>query len=218
MKHLIFDLDGTLTDSSEGIINSIHYALDRLNVAKPSYETTASFIGPPLLDTFSSLIPKGISPESAVKLYREYYADKGIYENKLYSGIKDLMVACANNNIPVALGTAKPTYFARKILRHFDIYDAFDVIVGSHLNGGRTDKKEIIFEVKDQWGWQSPERVAMIGDRSTDMIGAQHHGLYTFACKYGFAQPNELESLNPNDLAMSGKQLNKQLFDWIATP
>jgi phosphoglycolate phosphatase len=215
MKYLIFDLDGTLTDSSKGIINSIHYALDQLNVPKPSFRDTQKFIGPPLIDTFEKLLPKSIKPEHAVKYYREYYADKGIFENSLYKGIKELLEAKKRLNVPVALGTAKPTYFARIILRHFDIYDAFDVIVGSHLNGGRTDKKEIIYEVKDQWGWQNPNHVAMIGDRSTDMLGAIHHNLPTFACKYGYAQPNELEALNPFEVVNNCNELKEKLHSWI---
>ena len=207
MDYYIFDLDGTLTDSSEGIINSIFYALDELKITKPSKETAKTFIGPPLLKTFEALIPASVKPEDAVKKYREYYATKGIYENKLYDGVLEMLDKLKREDKKIALGTAKPTYFAREILQHFNIYDAFDVVVGSHLSGGRTDKKEIIYEVKDQWGWQKNDLVTMVGDRSTDILGGQHFNLPTIGVTYGYGTVEELNNCKPTYLVNSVNEI-----------
>jgi phosphoglycolate phosphatase len=211
MEYYIFDLDGTLTDSSDGIINSIFYALDELKITKPEKEFAKSFIGPPLTKTFASLIPAEIKTEDAIKKYREYYATKGIYENKLYNGVVEMLEKLKKENKKIALGTAKPTYFAREILQHFNIYDAFDVVIGSHLSGGRTDKKDIIYEVKDQWGWQKSDLVTMVGDRDTDIIGGQHFDFHTIAVSYGYGSVEELTNCNPTHLVNSVDEITAMI-------
>jgi phosphoglycolate phosphatase len=199
MAYYIFDLDGTITNSAKGIINSIFYTLDFYNIEKPKFEESHHLIGPPLLTTFQNLLPSTIAPKDAVKKYREYYSEKGIYENELYSNVYDTLIKLHNNNHTIALATAKPTFYAKIVLKHFDLLNLFKVVVGSHLSGNRTDKKEIIYEVADQLGWKTTsENTYMIGDRASDIIGGKYHQFKTVAALYGYGTHEEITESNPD--------------------
>lgn len=199
MAYYIFDLDGTLTHSAKGIINSIYYTLDYYQIEKPKFEESQQLIGPPLLNTFQNLLPSSISPKDAVKKYREYYAEKGIYENELYENVFSTLQKIHNSKHTLALATAKPTYYAKIVLQHFKLLEFFEVVVGSHLSGNRTDKKEIIYEVSDQLGWKTnPQNTFMIGDRASDILGGKHHQFKTIGVLYGYGTQQEINDCNPD--------------------
>ncbi|MEY5042480.1 MAG: hypothetical protein RLZZ414_2044 [Bacteroidota bacterium] len=199
MAYYIFDLDGTLTNSAKGIINSIFYTLDYYQVEKPKIEDAQQLIGPPLLTTFQNLLPNGISPHDAVKKYREYYSEKGIFENELYENVASTLQNLNQSNHTLALATAKPTYFAKIVLQHFNILELFEIVVGSHLSGKRTDKKEIIYEVADQLGWKTNyQNTFMIGDRASDILGGKHHKLKTVGVLYGYGTQKEINDSKPD--------------------
>lgn len=210
IKYVLFDLDGTLTDSSQGIIHSIFYVLDKYNCAKPSFNDAKKFIGPPLKHTFKQFLPN-VCPSEAVKVYREYYATKGIYENALYPNVENILHQLKINQYHIALATAKPTYFAKIVLDYFNLSGYFDCIVGSHLDGNRTDKKLVIHEVYDQLGKPNPYSCLMIGDRSSDIEGGKHFGMFTAGVRYGYAKKEELEFVKPNYLWDSLEELNQLL-------
>lgn len=196
---VLFDLDGTITDSSEGIINSIQFALNKMGHHEEDKEKLKSYVGPSLKQTFlHNYFPNGERYKEAIKHYRTYYSNKGIYENKLYEGIINVFEEIKKRGGHIALSTAKPTYFAKIILKHFNINHYFDVVVGSRLDGTRTDKKEIIFETLDQLGLPQSKNCYMIGDREYDIIGAKCHNLKTIGVRYGYAPNGELEASNPN--------------------
>ena len=196
---VLFDLDGTITDSSEGIIHSIQFALNKMGLNEDDKEKLKSYVGPSLKQTFlSNYLPNGNQYKTAIKHYRTYYSKKGIYENNLYPGIVEVLEHIKNQGGKIALSTAKPTYFAKVILEYFNISSYFDVVVGSHLRGSRTDKKDIIFETLDQLGLPDPNKCFMIGDREYDIIGGKHHKLKTIGVSYGYAPKGELESVNPD--------------------
>lgn len=198
---VLFDLDGTITNSSEGIINSIQYALNKMGKEEKDTERLRSYVGPSLKQTFlSNYFPEGDKYKEAIAFYREYYAKQGIFENKLYEGITSVLNEIHAQGGKIALATAKPTYFAKIILRHFGIVDKFDTIVGSHLGGTRSTKNEIIFEVLDQLGLPDSEEIFMIGDREYDIHGGQHHGLKTIGVEYGYGPEGELASAKPDYL------------------
>ncbi len=200
-KYILFDLDGTLTNSSPGIINSILFALDKMGIHENDETKLRSFVGPPLVSTFREhYFPDSKDQVEAIKHYRSYFSTKGIYENSLYAGVIELLETIKSNGGIMALATAKPTYFANIILKHFQISSYFDVVVGSHLDGGRTTKKEIIHEVLDQLGDPRPEKCTMVGDREYDVLGAKFHGLNTIAVTYGYAKELELEAAAPDSL------------------
>ena len=199
ISHAFFDLDGTLTDSSPGIVNSIKYALEQMGITENDEQKLISFVGPSLQNTFkNNYFSKEVDHQQAIKHYRTYFASKGIFENSLYSGALELLETVKAQNVKIALATAKPTYFANIILNHFDIAAYFDVVVGSHLNGSRTDKKEIIYEAKDQLGLPKSEHCVMIGDREYDINGGKHHSMNTIGVSYGYAKENELQRADPD--------------------
>lgn len=196
---VLFDLDGTITDSSSGIINSIQYALGKMGKEERDQDRLRSYVGPSLKDTFkNNYFPEGEDYKKAIAFYREYYAEKGILENELYDGIGRVLDEIHKQGGKIALATAKPTYFAKIILRHFDIIDKFDTVVGSHLGGTRSSKNEIIFEVLDQLGFPKSEKIYMIGDREYDIHGGKHHGLQTIGVEYGYGPDGELAGAKPD--------------------
>ena len=196
---VLFDLDGTITDSSEGIINSIQYALNKMGKEEKDKERLRTYVGPSLKQTFlTNYFPEGEEYKKAIAFYREYFAEKGIFENQLYDGITKVLDAIHSQGGKIALATAKPTYFAKIILRHFGIMDKFDTVVGSHLGGTRSSKNEIIFEVLDQFGLPQSENIFMIGDREYDIHGGKHHGLKTIGVEYGYGPEGELAAAKPD--------------------
>ena len=165
---VLFDLDGTITNSSLGIINSIQYALQKMGKKEEDQDRLKSYVGPSLKDTFkNNYFPEGEEYKKAISFYREYYADRGIFENELYDGIGKVLDEIHAQGGKIALATAKPTYFAKIILRHFDIMDKFDTVVGSHLGGTRSTKNEIIFEVLEA----NPDAVSQYKDGKVKIIG-----------------------------------------------
>lgn len=203
-KHILFDLDGTLTDSSPGIINSIQHALTNMGIQEDDHKKLRSFVGPSLLSTFkNNYFTKEADQKQAIKYYREYFSTKGIYENSLYEGVNELLEEIRSTDRKIALATAKPTFFAHIILKHFKVDHYFDVVIGSHLSGTRTDKKEIIHEVKDQLGLPIASTCIMIGDREYDIFGGRHHDMKTIGVSYGYAKDNELLNAKPDFIAHS---------------
>lgn len=203
-KYILFDLDGTVTDSSEGITRSVAYALEQMGC---TYDETTlrRFIGPPLDESFKMFY--GMSDEDALRAvskYRERYGNTGIYENKLFDGIVTVLEQLKRQGFVVALATCKPEIYVPTILKHFGIESYFDIAVGSELEGGkRRHKNEVIEEVLSQIIEKynlSRDNIneikadaLMIGDRKDDIIGAKKAGIESLGVRYGFAEPEELE-------------------------
>lgn len=207
-NYVLFDLDGTITNSSEGIINSILFALQKMGKNETDKEKLRSFVGPSLKQTFlTNYFPTGDEYKKAIVFYREYYSTKGIYENKLYDGVYELLETLFQRGDKIALATAKPTYFAKIILKHFKIDHFFDTVVGSHLGGTRSTKNEIIFEVLDQMGWPKTNNIFMIGDREYDIEGGKHHSLKTIGVHYGYGPKGELEAVGPDYLVSTPAEI-----------
>ena len=144
---ILFDLDGTLTESGEGIMKSVQYALEKLGIIEENQEKLRRFIGPPLLESFMNYY--GMDQETAaqaVVYYRERYTDKGIFENELYPKIPQLLEILQINDKILGVASSKPEVYVKQILEHFGIDQYFQVIVGSELDGSRTKKPEVIEE------------------------------------------------------------------------
>ena len=142
---LLFDLDGTLTDSGKGIMNSVSYALEKFNIRETDPKRLRRFVGPPLKESFLNFY--GFSEEEgerAVAAYREYFTEKGIKENKLYPGIREGLTALKGKGFRLGIASSKPEVFVEQIARDFQITEYFDVMAGSLLDGGRTDKAQVL--------------------------------------------------------------------------
>ncbi len=207
-NYIIFDLDGTLTDPSEGIINSIVYALKKMNINFKDREFLKKFIGPPLHESFMKYF--NMNKEKAflaVKYYREYFSEKGIYENKIYPGIKELLMELKNKNKFLILCTSKPTVYAEKILKYFDIYECFNFIKGSNLDGTFTLKEELLKFILEKFKDKNRKEFIFIGDHELDVKAAKKFGIKIIAVTYGFGNFEKIKELKPDFIADSALEL-----------
>lgn len=228
-KYLLFDLDGTLTDPKEGITTSVQYALKAFGIDEPVLDKLEPFIGPPLRESFMKFYDLNEKEaEEAVEKYREWFAPKGIFQNKLYAGIKELLSELKESGKILAVASSKPQVFVEKVLRHFDIYEYFDVIVGSELDGTRDSKEEVVEEALRRLaasGGRKPvpeakeesiklseedrRQTAMIGDRKFDVYGGKKHGLTTVGVTFGYAQEGELEEAGADYIVDTVEELRR---------
>ncbi len=194
-KYILFDLDGTLTDPKEGIINSIVYSLKKYGISVDNHTVLTNFIGPPLADSFKKYF--GFDREKsleAISFYREYFKTKGIFENFLYEKIEEMLYKLKAEGKTVILATSKPEEFALKILEHFNIIKYFDFVCGSLLDNTRTDKHDIIEFALNRLHISDKSLAVMIGDREYDIIGAKSSGIDSIGVTYGYGSYNELKN------------------------
>lgn len=211
---VLFDLDGTLTDPFEGITKSVQYALAHFGINEPNLNNLKNFIGPPLKQTIEEtyhLMPE--QGDEALKKYRERFSIKGIYENKLYCGMADLLSTLKRNGIRLAIASSKPHFYINKILVHFGIDEYFESVTGSELDGRRTDKAEVISHALEQLQVMPSQDIVMIGDRIHDADGAHRVGIDFIAAGYGYAEPNEFENIPHVALVNSILELRAYLLD-----
>jgi phosphoglycolate phosphatase-like HAD superfamily hydrolase/membrane protease YdiL (CAAX protease family) len=206
---ILFDLDGTLTESGEGIINCVQYALEKLGKKEEHPENLQCFIGPPLKEQFMKYA--GLSEEEgekAVVYYRERYTTTGMFENRLYPKIPELLELLKINNKILAVASSKPEVYVKQILEHFQIADYFTAIVGSELDGRRTEKAEVIEEALRRMHLEEErDKVLMVGDRSHDVQGAISCGLQCIGVAYGYGSREELEKAGAVYIADSVEDL-----------
>ena len=190
---ILFDLDGTLTDSAPGILNSVRYACRKLGLEMPSETTLRKFLGPPLIDSFRQLV--GLSDaeaDRAVSAFREYFPTKGLFENEVYPGIPALLADLKAAGKTVLIATSKPEEFAKRIMEHFNLAQYCDFICGATLDETRTDKAEVIAYALETAGITDKSRVVMVGDREHDVLGAKKNGLPCVGAVYGYGSAEEL--------------------------
>lgn len=188
---VLFDLDGTLTDPYMGITNSLMYALERMGYEVPPREELKSFIGPPLINEYQRRF--GMSEEKAregVRLYREYFAERGIFENELMDGAAELLRELKSRGKRVFLATSKPREFAERILEHFEIARYFDFVGASTMDGSINEKHEVIADILEKTGADAAECL-MVGDRFHDIVGAHRFGIKCCAVLCGFGSRKE---------------------------
>lgn len=211
-KTVLFDLDGTITDSAVGIVNCVIYALNALKICVPERKKLECFIGPPLKEEFKKSF--GLSDEKAdfaVKKYRERYNNKGIYENKLYDNIDTVLHKLKDSEVKICLATSKPQIYAEKILEYFNIREYFSIVAGSELNGKRTKKSEVINAVIAELSDEKDE-IIMVGDRKYDVEAAHECGIKCIGAKYGYPEKNELENAKADYIVASVEELIELLL------
>ena len=209
---ILFDLDGTLTDSSQGIINSIIYALEKYDINDYDMPLLRKFLGPPLHESFEKFM--GFDKEKslqAVKLYREYFSSKGLLENEVYAGVNDLLQNLKENGKTLIVATSKPQPFTDKIMEHFDLAKYFDFIAGSNMDTTRSKKAEVIEYALSECNIKDKSKVIMIGDRAEDMIGAQSAGIDSIGVEYGYGIFDELKNAGATYIAKTVDELKSLL-------
>ncbi|WP_426440949.1 HAD family hydrolase [Bradyrhizobium genosp. P] len=207
---IFFDLDGTLTDPKPGITGSIQYALRKLDRPVPSQDELTWCIGPPLRASFVLLLGGEQLADRAIELYRERFADVGLFENSVYPDIAQVLAALRERPRRMFVATSKPHVFATRIIAHFELAGYFDRVFGSELDGTRVNKVDLLAYAIEQTG-VDPTQALMIGDRSHDVIGAISNGIRAVGVTYGYGTSEELIEAGASHLCASPRAV----FDHI---
>lgn len=215
-KYLLFDLDGTLTDPEEGITKAVQLALAHFGIQVEDRTSLRPFIGPPLWDQFQEYA--GLSAEQsdeAVKVFRQYYLEKGVYENREYDGIRQMLGAlkCAGYRLYVA--TSKPETTAGIVMKYFGFTDYFAYVAGADLEGTRVRKADVIRYLLEKEGIADPGEAVMIGDRKHDILGAKEVGMESIGVLYGYGSREELEEAGAGRIATSVEELEEYLLSQV---
>lgn len=199
---ILFDLDGTISDPSIGITNSVAYALNKFGIEVKDKTELNKFIGPPLWETFEKFYRFSAKKcDLAVKYYREYYEETGIYENVLYDGIEKLLKEIKFAGKKIILATSKPEHFAREILSYFHIDNYFDYIAGATMDRSRNKKADVIAYALKCCGVKDLSTAVMIGDREYDILGAKEVGLSSIGVLYGYGNEEEIRNAEADYIA-----------------
>lgn len=217
-KYLLFDLDGTITKSEEGIFNCIKYALDWAGIPYPEYSVFRSFIGPSLYDSFvREFGMDDAKAKEMVAKYRERYNVVGLFEAEVYEGVADTLCALKEKGCILSVATSKPTEPTLRILEKFGVGKYFDVVVGSNPDGTGSDKKHIISQVLESLKKDhdlteemiQDGQVVMIGDRRYDIEGGKACGLQTIGVLYGYGSREEFEAAGADNIVESPEEILK---------
>lgn len=208
-EYILFDLDGTIVDSGEGVTNSFRHALRHFGIEAENRASLNRFVGPPLHQSFREAY--GFSAqqtEEAVEAFRAYYREKGVFECHLYPGMAELLAALNRAGKKVLVATSKPAVFAEQILHNFDVRKHFAFVSGSELNGERVEKEAVIRYAFSSCNITDYNKAVMIGDRKFDIIGARSLGVDSIGVLYGYGSREELEAERPTALAENTAKLS----------
>ncbi len=201
IKNILFDLDGTLIDSQEGITGSIQFALQTLGVTPPSSEELRWCIGPPLRDSFPKLLNTiDLNKiEQALALYRSRYFEIGLYNNKIYDGVESMLKKLKTAQYRLFVATSKMEVFMTEILDFLKLSDYFDAMYGATIDGARKSKTEILEYLLAEQKLELTQTV-MVGDREYDIKAAQENNIRSIGVTYGYGTLKELKEANPNSI------------------
>lgn len=205
-SYILFDLDGTLTDSGPGIMNAAAYALKQLGIDEQDREKLRRFVGPPLSEAFPELY--GITDANeAIRLFRVYYRPIGIFENDPYPGIGDCLAQLKRQGKKLAVATSKPLEMAEQVLKRFGLWDYFDVVCGATLDESRNRKPEIVADALEALGVQDKSQAVMVGDRGQDVLGARENGIACVGILWGYGTREELAEAGADLIAANYDEL-----------
>lgn len=192
---ILFDLDGTLTDPGEGITNSVAYALKQFNIEVSDKKELYKFIGPPLKDSFAKYYSMNDEEcDRAVAEYRVYFKERGMFENMVYNGVKEVLQKLKECGKKLVIATSKPEEFAIQILKHFDLFDFFDYVCGATMDGRISAKADVVRYALEKSEISDKAKAIMVGDRMHDVIGAKENGISSVGVTYGYGSFDELQN------------------------
>ena len=215
-RYVFFDLDGTLTDPAEGITNSVMYALRHFGIEVTDRKELYPFIGPPLSDSYAKYY--GFTVEQSVKgvnLFREYFREKGIFENMPYSGMPELLAELHQLGCKLVVTSSKPQLFVERILDHFDMAKYFHAVCGATMDEKTSRKPIIIRNALDICPEAGADNTIVVGDHALDVIGAHENGLPACAVLYGYGENDAIAAAKPEYSACSVNDLRMCLMDWL---
>lgn len=208
---VLFDLDGTLTQSGIGITRSVAHSLKKFGIVETDQTKLDRFVGPPLIDSYMRYY--GFCREQAVQAvayYREYYASTGIFENRVYDGVESMLQALQKAEKTCILATSKPEHYAVQILEHFGLSDYFAFVAGATMDETRTGKADVIAYALKKAG--HPDHAVMVGDREHDILGARANGLPAIGVLYGYGSREELEQAGAAWIAETAEDIVNYIF------
>ncbi len=207
-KNILFDLDGTLTDSGEGIMNSGRYALEQLKISVPDIQNLRKMVGPPLGTSFALFGVPEEQIEEAISLYRDHYNNRGgKYQNKVYPGIEGMLGALQSLGYHLYVATSKPEALAREILERFRLDSYFEYMAGATYDHSRESKGDVLKYLLERIG--SPEETVMVGDTHFDVTGAHERGIPCIGVTWGYGLEGDMRAAGAEGIADSSEELLK---------
>ena len=204
-KAILFDLDGTLTDSGEGIINCAVFALEHFGLPIPSREEMRSIVGPPLHDSFLRFGVPAEQVEEAIRVYRSRYIPIGKFENEPYPGIRELLEELVKAGHRLYVATSKPETMSVEILEHFDLAKYFTKICGASFDKSRSSKDAVIAYLLEETG--EAGNMTMVGDTKFDILGAKAHGIPAIGVAWGYGEVQEMADAGAAGIAYTMEEL-----------
>ncbi|MBA0048506.1 HAD-IA family hydrolase [Mycobacterium sp. NPDC050853] len=208
---VIFDLDGTLTDSAPGIVSSFRHALSHVGAPEPAGDLTSRVVGPPMHVTLGSM-GLGDRADDAIAAYRADYGERGWAVNEMFDGVREVLSGLQAAGVPMVVATSKSEPIARRILDHFELTQFFEVIAGASPDGARSGKAEVIAHALSQLDEVPSVGVVMVGDRVHDVEGAAAHGIGTVIVDWGYG------ATDFDDEAVSSGDLSRWIIGRVGTP
>lgn len=208
-KAILFDLDGTLTDSGEGIMNCAKLALEHYGLPIPSEAELRTFVGPPLHESFIRFGVPAEEADNAIKIYRSRYIPIGKFENHPYEGIREVLEKLKADGHTLYVATSKPEKMSVEILEHFDLAKYFDIIAGATMDASRSSKADVIAYLLAQCG-EYDEKI-MVGDTAFDVIGAKAHNIPTVGVAWGYGKVEDMENAGAISIAHTMLELYNTL-------
>ncbi|HEV7192427.1 MAG TPA: HAD hydrolase-like protein [Jatrophihabitantaceae bacterium] len=209
-RAVLFDLDGTLSDSAPGILAALRHAFAANGLPPLDPDTERALLGPPFYESLPPLIGTDALP-AVIAAYREHYGAGGMYDTALYPGTIGVLRALHGAGVPIAVATSKPEHYAVPIVEHLGLAALFETVGGDELDGSLPTKAMVIDKVLGRLGRPDPDTVRMVGDRSHDVLGARAHGIETIAVTWGYATPGELAAAGPLAVCADADELSRAL-------
>lgn len=214
-QYIFFDLDGTITESGPGIIASVRYSLEKMGYPSDDIDTLRRFIGPPLKESYQKYYGMTVKQaEEAILCYREYYADKGIYENAVYDGVIESLKSLKEAGKNLVIATSKPEQYAKMIAEHFGFSVYFDEICGATMDEKLVEKADIIAYAIEKLALKEEDRqkILMVGDRKHDILGAKANGLKSMGVLFGYGDLTELEAAGADLIAHTPSEIADRIL------
>lgn len=215
-QYIFFDLDGTITESGPGIMASVKYSLEKMGYPSDDLDKIRKFIGPPLKESYMRFY--GMSEEEAeraIVCYREYFTDKGIFENAVYEGVIESLEQLKTAGKHLVIATSKPEEFAKRIAEHFDFAKYFDQICGATMDEKLVEKADIIAYAIETLGLSadSKKQILMVGDRKHDILGAKHNGLHSMGVLFGYGNLEELKEAGADYIVNLPSEIGSRILE-----
>ncbi|MEX1378348.1 MAG: HAD hydrolase-like protein [Eubacteriales bacterium] len=212
-RYILFDLDGTIIDSKNGVITAAKFALDKMGVPETKIVDLDRMIGPPLKSSFVDFFGlKDEFADAAVKYFREFYREKAIFDYEVYDGMLDVLNMLKREGYILALATSKPTVFAKRILERSNMLHLFDSIIGANLDDSNSDKAHIISQVIDELNIYNLDQAVMIGDRKYDIYGANAVGIRSIGVLYSYGTFEEMQEAGASYVVNTVEELGNLLY------